>query len=76
MEPGLGPGLERLAPGGADALALSRLRALSRDQPVSSHTVSRISPFSFLDALAYASAYLRVISALPAIENSFPIPRQ
>lgn len=50
---------------GATTACIKRLRALSRDQPVTSTTWSRMRPLSFLPALRYLPAYLLVISAGP-----------
>ncbi|MGL5826435.1 MAG: hypothetical protein ACRCYU_16730 [Nocardioides sp.] len=64
----------RPAPGGRAAAAASRRRALSRDQPVTSTTWSRIWPLSFFEAFAYALAYSVVTSARDVIDNSLLIP--
>ncbi len=64
----------RPEPGGRLAAAVSRRRALSRDQPVTATTSSRILPLSFFDAFAYALAYLVVISARDAIDNPLFMP--
>ena len=63
---GSSPALRRLSPtpGGRLAAATRRRRALSRLQPVTAQTSSRIRPLSFFDALVYALAYFPVISAL------------
>src|SRR5664279_1465452 len=61
-------------PGGRFAASASRRRALSRDQPVTPITSSRIRPLSFFEAFAYALAYLVVTSARDDIDNSFPMP--
>ena len=60
-------------PGGL-AAAVNRRRALSRDQPVTSTTSSRIRPLSFFAAFTYALAYLAVISARDGIDNPLPMP--
>lgn len=64
----------RPAPGGCFAAATSRRRALSRDQPVTSTTWSSTRPLSYLLALAYALAYLLVISARDAIDSPLLMP--
>ena len=57
------------------AAATSLRRALSRLQPVTATTSSNIRPLSCLEALAYALAYLIVISARDFIDNPLPIPK-
>ena len=51
-------------PGGRLAAATKRRRALSRLQPVTAQTSSRIHPLSFFDALVHTLAYFPVISTL------------
>ena len=52
----------------------SRLRALSRDQPVTATTSSSSLPLSFFDALAYALANFVVISARDPIDSPLLTP--
>ncbi len=61
------------APGGRCAALVSRRRALSRDQPVTDTTSSRIRPLS-LSAALNALAYLVVISARDVIDNPLHMP--
>ena len=70
-----GRGDARPAPGAVLAAAVSRRRALSRDQPVTSTTASRIRPLSCFAALAYAFAYFVVTSARDRIDNPLPMPQ-
>jgi hypothetical protein len=56
------------------AALVSRRRALSRDQPVTDTTSSRIRPFVRLSAALNARAYLVVISARDVIENPLLMP--
>jgi hypothetical protein len=64
----------RPEPGGRFAAAVSLRRALSRDQPVTSTTWSRICPLSFFEVFTYALAYLVVISARDVIDNPLSMP--
>lgn len=67
------PGGEIAARPGARCVApANRLRALSRDQPVTETTC----PLSFLLAFTYALAYLLVTSARDRIDNSLLSPHQ
>ena len=64
----------RPEPGGRLAAAVSRRRALSRDQPVTvDHLVQNL-PLFFFEAFTYALAYLVVISARDAIDNPLSMP--
>ena len=65
---------ERPAPGGLCAALVSRRRALSRDQPVTDTTSSRIRPFVRLSAAWNDRAYLVVISARDVIDNPLFMP--
>ncbi len=62
------------SPAACFAAAISRRRALSRDQPVTETTSSRIRPLSFFAAFTYALAYLVVISARDVIDNPLFMP--
>ncbi|OOK66246.1 hypothetical protein BZL29_7674 [Mycobacterium kansasii] len=53
---------------------MSLRRALSRDQPVTSTTWSRICPLLFFEAFTYALANLVVISARDVIDNPHSMP--
>ena len=64
----------RPAPGGRCAALVSRRRALSRDQPVTDTTSSRIRPFVRLSEALNALAYLVVISARDVIDNPLLMP--
>jgi hypothetical protein len=61
-------------PGDRFAAAVSLRRALSRDQPVTSTTWSRISPLFFFEAFPYALANLVVISARDVIDSPLSMP--
>lgn len=65
----------RPAPGGLCAARASRRRALSRDQPVTDTTSSRIRPLVRRSAALNALAYLAVISARDAIDNPLSMPQ-
>jgi hypothetical protein len=64
----------RPAPGGRCAAPVSRRRALSRDQPVTDVTSSRMRPFVRLSAALNALADLVVTSARDIIDNPLLMP--
>lgn len=61
---------------GSCLAAMSRRRALSRDQPVTPTTSSNNRPRPFFDAAFYAFACLLVISAREVIDNPSSCPAQ